>query len=212
MRNIIFLFALFFSGFASAESAQDDTLMRLFSLSTKYVAVLIGGIFLYISMTRLVDMTKDSRDPKNSIGVIVATFFAGGMLLNVSVVGNMLTNTFVGEGYCLFADSAENKSRGTACFNSVQTTTDKYLGELSGKKSELDSSKVAEKMRILFTLFQTIAMLYMMKAIMNLKAIAEGKSNTTYGATILQLVACSFFLNLPAALDMIYNTIKSFKV
>lgn len=157
-------------------------------------------------------MTKDGRDPKNSIGAIVMTLMAGSMLLNVSAFSNLLTNTFVGDGYCFLADSSKNTDRYKACFSSVQTTTDKYLGELSGKSTDVDSVKLSEKIRLLFTLFQVIAMLYIMKGLMALKGIAEGKSNSTYGSTLIQLGAASLFLNLSSTLDLVYETIKSFKM
>jgi hypothetical protein len=213
MRNILlFLSLLLFSSGAFAETAQDSLLMTVFSLSTKYVSTLLGAIFVYIGLLKLYAHSKDGRDQKNSIGSIVATLFAGSLLLNVNIFSNMLTQTFLGDGFCFLADSSKNTNKYGSCFTTVQSTTDKYLGELSGKSTDIDTVKLNDKIRLLFTLFQVIAMMYIMKGLYALKSISEGKSNSSYGSTLVQLFAASLFLNLPRLLDLIYETLKSFKL
>tara|TARA_B100000073_G_C23726841_1_gene569530 strand:- start:247 stop:909 length:663 start_codon:yes stop_codon:yes gene_type:complete len=215
MRNFLILVMLFMPLPLLAEpTAFDNTLTSVYIL-IRTIGVLMGAILAFMGIKKLVDYAQDQRNPKNSPISAIVIFFAAGLLLNLNQTMSMVINTVqgnVGDSYCFYAETTRDNPFGnnTSCFNDAMQLTEELAQKLKNENGAEESvQKLKEKLRLLFTLFQVIGVIYFIKAIYMLKEASEGSQQTGYGKIILMIFASALVIDMPHTIDMLINTIQS---
>jgi hypothetical protein len=217
MKNLLFLFFLILFPlplFAAEVTAFDKTLTAFYVL-VRTIGALLGGFLAFYSLKKMVDYAKDNRNPKNSPVSILVVMFASSLLLNLNATMSIMINTIqgTGEGYCFYSKAPADNGRVTfdnsnSCFsNAMQVTGDlaEKLKKESGSEETL--KKLQDKLRLLFTLFQLVGVIYFIKGIYMLKEASEGTQGVGYGKIIMILIASSLVIDMPHTIDILINTI-----
>ena len=195
-------------------TAFDNTLNAIYIL-VRTLGVLLGAIMAFMGIKKLIDYAQDSRNPKNSPVSAIVMFFAAGLLLNLNQTMSLVINTIQdssGESYCFYAETGGNNPFGNnaSCFNDAMQLTDDLAQKLKNETGTEESvNKLKEKLRLLFTLFQIIGIIYFIKGIYMLKEASEGSQQTGYGKIILMIIASALVIDMPHTIDMLINTITA---
>lgn len=215
MKNFLVLVMLFLPLPLFADpTAFDNTLTSVYIL-IRTIGVLMGAILAFLGIKKLVDYAQDQRNPKNSPVSAIIMFFAAGLLLNLNQTMSMVINTVQGgsgESYCFYAETNMDNPFGnsSSCFNDAMQLTEELAQKLKNENgAEASVQKLKEKLRLLFTLFQVIGVIYFIKAIYMLKEASEGSQQTGYGKIILMIFASALVIDMPHTIDMLINTIQA---
>lgn len=215
MKNFLILVMLFLPLPLLAEpTAFDNTLTSVYIL-IRTIGVLMGAILVFMGIKKLVDYAQDQRNPKNSPISAIVIFFGASLLLNLNQTMSMVINTVqgdTGDSYCFYAETSMQNPFGnnTSCFNDAMQLTEELAQKLKNENGAQESvQKLKEKLRLLFTLFQVIGVIYFIKAIYMLKEASEGSQQTGYGKIILMIFASALVIDMPHTIDMLINTIQS---
>jgi hypothetical protein len=210
---IIILVMLLPLSLSAAEASNFDK-----TLSSVYILVRVFGalsalILAFMGIRKLVDYSKDDRNPKNSPMSAIVIFFAAGLMMNLDQSMTIMVNTINGSGgYCFYGDTSSNTTFGndSSCFENAMSVTDDLAKQMQNKtKTEESMSKLKDKLKTLFMLFQIVGVIYFIKGVYMLKAASEGAQDVTYGKIIMILIASTLVIDMPHTIDMIISLISS---
>lgn len=200
-----------------AEVTPFDKTMSALYVLIRAIGVLMGAILVFIAIKKMVDYANDNRNPRNSpIGIIII-MFAGSLLLNLNQTMSIMINTIqgTGEGFCFYSDAPTKSGElifenSESCFSNAKEVTNDLAAKLKNESgSEETLKKLEDKLRLLFTLFQLVGVIYFMKGIYMLKEAAEGTQGVGYGKIIMILFASSLVIDMPHTIEILINTINS---
>jgi hypothetical protein len=199
---------------AEAPTAFDNTLNAVYILVRTF-GVLLGAILAFLGIKKLVDYSQDQRNPKNSPVSAIVIFFAAGLLLNLNQTMSLVINTIQDgkdNSYCFYAKTSGDSpfGNGGSCFSDAMSLTKELAEKLKNESGTEESvNKLKEKLRLLFTLFQIIGIIYFIKGIYMLKEASEGSQQTGYGKIILMIFASALVIDMPHTIDLLINTIQA---
>ena len=127
-------------------------------------------------------------------------------ILILIIVTLFSQNIFADENLDKKAREINKKIRCVVCQSQSIDDSDSLLAR---DLRMLIKEKLKEKLRLLFTLFQVIGVIYFIKAIYMLKEASEGSQQTGYGKIILMIFASALVIDMPHTIDMLINTIQS---
>ena len=214
--NIKFLLVsllLFFPLPLLAEASSFDKTFGSIYILIRTIASFSAVILAFLAIKKLVDYASDNRNPKNSPVSAIIMFFASGLLLNVDATISSFINTLTGSGgYCFYGDLSGNDSvygTNSSCFSDAKAISVDLANQLQKQSENAESvKKLQEKLRMLFTLFQLVGLVYFIKGIYMLKAASEGAQQASYGKILLMIIASTFVIDMPHTIDILINTIS----
>lgn len=215
MKYILALMVVFLPFPLYAEPTAFDNTLNAIYILVRTMGVLLGAILAFLGIKKLVDYAQDQRNPKNSPISAIVIFFAAGLLLNLNQTMSLVINTIqdgTGQNYCFYAQTTGETPFGnnTSCFNDAMQVTDDLAARLKNETGTEESvNKLKEKLRLLFTLFQIIGVIYFIKGIYMLKEASEGSQQTGYGKILLMILASALVIDMPHTIDMLINTITA---
>ena len=177
-----------------------------------YILIRVGAFFAalllaFFGIKKLVDYATDNRNPKNSPMSSLVMFLASGLLLNVDASLSIMINTITQSGdYCYYGDlsgvSESPLGNNSSCFAEAKTITADLTNQLKKQNENTESiEKLQEKLRMLFTIFQLVGLIYM------LKAASEGAQQASYGKILMMIIASAAVIDMPHTIDILINTI-----
>jgi len=199
---------------AAGTGAFDELFGALYIL-IRTLGFFTGLVLAFLGIKKLVDYAADSRNPKNSPMSSIIMFCGSGFLLNVDSTLSILINTINDSGgFCFYGDlsSATDNPFGNnaTCFSEAKSITSDLAKELQKQSENAEAiNKLQEKLRMLFTLFQLVGLVYFIKGIYMLKAASEGSQQASYGKILIMIIASTAVIDMPHTIDIIINTIST---
>ena len=210
----LILFTLF-SSFTFADDIQN-TRMELISSIYVLITILASAIgigFMIMGVAKMKANADNPNNPKNFPTAIITTIFAGAMLFNYSTTASMFVTSLLGDtsGYCMVSmDSSVEGELRENCFDidnsEVMSNTAKKIEESNGIDA---ATTFKENIKVVIALFQTVAVIYFLKALMLMKSKSEGETKETYSKIIMTLLFSALVIDLPHTMDLAYETIQA---
>jgi hypothetical protein len=211
---LLFLQLPLYAESAAAGTASFDSLFSAIYVLIRVVGFFTALLLAFLAIKKLVDYASDNRNPKNSPVSAIIMFFASGLLLNVDATLSMFINSLNDSGgYCFYGNTSGTENpfgNDSNCFTEAQTITKDLAQELQKRSENTESiEKLQEKLRMLFTLFQLVGLVYFIKGIYMLKAASEGAQQASYGKIIIMIIASAAVIDMPHTIDLLVNTIST---
>lgn len=213
---IVTLLLLFTSLPLHAEDGNNfDALFGGAYILIRVAGFLSGLILAFLGLKKLIDYAGDSRNPKNSPLSSLIMFFAAGLLLNINASLSVFINTLNNSGgYCFYGDLSGNSDtifgNNSSCFAEAKSITKDLANELQKQTENTESvKKLEEKLRMLFTLFQLVGLIYFIKGIYMLKAASEGSQQASYMKILFMIIASCLVIDMPHTIKILINTIST---
>lgn len=187
---------------------------NLYLLCANYIAGFLGILMMYIAILKLVAHGKNPNDPKNKLSAALVIMIGGALLTNINGSISMFTATLTNnQGHCFVVYEAGEKveeinPNGGKCYNQdgadLSPEMLKKLEENEGKSLDIMKKRV----RILFTCFSAIGLVYFIKSVFLLKSVAEGTNSSTYGKVLTMMIFSTLVMDMNNTLSMILETVK----
>ncbi|SGZ00405.1 Putative uncharacterized protein [Moritella viscosa] len=187
---------------------------NLYLLCANYISLFLGSLMMFIAIYKLVEHGKNPNDPRNKLSTALVIMIGGALLTNINASVSMFTATLTNnEGHCfvVYQDGEkveEINPNGGNCYNQdgADLSPDllKRLEESGSNSLEIMKKRV----RILFSCFSAIGLIYFIKSVFLLKSVAEGSNNTTYGKVLTMMIFSTLVMDMNNTLSIIIETVK----
>jgi hypothetical protein len=198
----------------SASKKMEELFTQLYLLCANYIAGFLGALLMFLAIFKLVEHGKNPNDPRNKLSVALVIMIAGSLLTSLNSSISMFTATLTNnQGHCFVVYQEgemveEINPNGGKCYDQDGSDLSpemlKKLEEKEGKSLEIMKKRV----RILFTCFSAIGLIYFIKAVFLLKDVAEGSSSTTYGKVLTMMIFSTLVMDLNNTMSIILATVK----
>ena len=193
---------------------MEELFTNLYLLCANYIADFMGALMMFIAIFKLVEHGKNPNDPRNKLSVPLVIMIGGALLSNVNSSISMFTATLTNnQGHCFVVYEEGEKvdeinPNGGNCYDQdgadLSPEMLKKLEEKEGQSLEIMKKRV----RILFTCFSAIGLIYFIKAVFLLKAVAEGSSGTTYGKVLTMMIFSTLVMDMNNTMSIVLETVK----
>jgi hypothetical protein len=193
---------------------MEELFTNLYLLCANYIAGFLGALMMFIAIFKLVEHGKNPNDPKNKLSVALVIMIGGALLTNVNSSISMFTATLTNnQGHCFVVYEAGEKvdeinPNGGKCYDQDGADLSPELLEKLEKSGSNSLEIMKKRVRILFTCFSAIGLIFFIKSIFLLKAVAEGSSGTTYGKVLTMMIFSTLVMDMNSTMSLIIETVK----